>query len=154
MPDVNYISQEGLDKLREELEKRKSETRKEISERIGTAKEQGDLSENFEYQEAKDQQAENERQIAALEQMINRSVVIEQKTGGDSISVGSSFVAELPDGTKKEFEIVGASETDPINGKISNESPLGQAFLEKSVGETAEFDAPAGTVSYKITEIK
>ena len=154
MSEVNYISQEGLDKLKQELEERKNVLRKEISERIGVAKEQGDLSENFEYQDAKDQQAENERKIANLEEMVHRAVVVEQKTGEDTVSLGVSFHAEGPGGMVKEFEIVGPSETDPMSGKISNESPLGQAFLGKKVGEVAEIETASGSVTYKITEIK
>lgn len=154
MADENYISAEGLEKLKEELQDRKTNWRRQLSEQIATAKEQGDLSENFEYSEAKDRQAENEVRIAQIEQMINRSVVIEHKTGEARISVGTNFVAKLNDGAEKHFQIVGPTETDPLSGKISNESPLGQAFLGKTVGEKAEFKAPAGVVSYKIIEIK
>lgn len=154
MADVNYISAEGLEKLKQELQDRKTKWRRELSEQIATAKEQGDLSENFEYSEAKDRQAENEVRIAEIEQMINRSIVIEEKTGEARISVGTNFVAKSNDGAEKHFQIVGPTETDPMSGKISNESPLGQAFLGKAIGETAEFKAPAGIVSYKIIEIK
>lgn len=154
MSDVNYMSEEGLEKLKDELNKRKTEVRKDIANQIATAKEQGDLSENFEYQEAKDQQGENETRIIALQAMITNTVLIEQKSGGSNIALGTSFTTELENGSVKKFEIVGPTETDPIQGKISNESPLGKEFLGKSVGDTAEIEVPSGTMSYKITAIK
>ena len=89
-----------------------------------------------------------------MEHIINNAVVIEHRSGGSDIALGTSFVAEGPDGKKKDYEIVGPTETDPMAGKISNESPLGNAFLGKSVGDTATFEAPNGEVSYKIIEIK
>lgn len=153
MADEHFMSQESFDKLSEELNELKTVKRKEISERIGIAKDQGDLSENFDYQEAKDEQAAIERQIANIEHMLNHAIMIEKKTGGDSISLGSTFIASGPTG-EKEFQLVGPTETDPMAGKISHESPLGKAFLGCSVGEVATFNAPSGTIEYKITEIK
>jgi len=154
MTSTNYMSEESLEKLKVELDRLKNVRRKEISERIGIAKDQGDLSENFDYQEAKEEQGANERQISDIEQSINAAVLIEQKSGGSSISVGTSFVTETADGVEKHFEIVGATESDPMTGKISNESPLGNAFLGKSVGDRVTFNAPGGEISYKIVEIK
>lgn len=153
MSDVNYMSAESLEQMKAELHELKTVKRKELAERIGTAKEQGDLSENFEYQEAKDEQGANERKIANMEHIINNAVVIEQRSGGSDIALGTTFVAEGPTG-KKEYEIVGPTETDPMAGKISNESPLGNAFLGKSVGDTATLETASGEVSYKIIEIK
>lgn len=153
MSDVNYMSAESLEQLKAELHELKTVKRKELAERIGIAKEQGDLSENFEYQEAKDEQGANERKIANMEHIINNAVLIEQKSGGSDIALGTTFVAEGPTG-KKEYEIVGPTETDPMAGKISNESPLGNAFLGKAVGDTATLETANGEVSYKIIEIK
>ena len=150
----NYMSQESLDKIKAELEELKNVKRKEITERISVAKEQGDLSENFEYQEAKDEQAVIERRISDMQTIINNAVVIEQKSGVNKIAVGVSFTAELPNGNVKDFEIVGPTETDPMAGKISNESPLGNAFLGKKVGEEAKIETPSGTSVYKIVTIK
>ena len=148
------MSAEGLEKLKQELQDRKTTVRRDIASQIATAKEQGDLSENFEYQDAKDQQGENETRIILLRDMIANSVVIEQKSGGSSISLGVTFTTELSDGVTKEFEIVGPTETNPMQGKISNESPLGKAFLGKGVGDTVEMKVPSGTMTYKITAIK
>lgn len=148
-----YISSEGLAKLEAEYEKRKKETRKEIAERIESAKELGDLSENFEYHEAKEQQALNESRVIELEGMIRDAVLVEQKTGGSEISLGATFVVEM-NGVQKTFEMVGSNEADPLVGKISNESPLGQAFLGRGAGEQVEVEVPSGTMSYKIIEIK
>ena len=148
-----YISSEGLVKLEEEFEKRKKETRREIAGRIEQAKELGDLSENFEYHEAKEQQALNETRIIELEGMIRDAVLVEQKTGGSEVSLGATFVVEM-NGVQKTFEMVGSNEADPIEGKISNESPLGQAFLGRGVGEDVEVEVPSGTMVYQIVEIK
>ena len=154
MNDVTYISSEGLQKLKEELEYRKTTLRREIAEAIRIAKEQGDLSENFEYQDAKDRQGDNEVKIGQLEQKIGNSVVVDTKTGESAISLGSRFVVELENGERTTFEMCGSSEADPLGGKISNESPLGNAFLGKSQDETAEVDTPSGKKIYKIISIE
>lgn len=148
-----YVSKEKLVELQAELQMRRSETRKEIASRIESAKELGDLSENFEYHEAKEQQALNETRIVDLEGMINDAVIVEHQTGGSEISLGTSFVVEVG-GTKKNFEMVGSNEADPMAGKISNESPIGQAFLGRGAGETVEVTTPSGSVKYKIVEIR
>lgn len=153
MADGQYMSQEGLDTLTQELEDRKVNVRKQISEQIAVAKEQGDLSENFEYQDAKDRQAENEQRIGELEVLISRAIVVEKKTGGSDIAIGTTFHVDAPGGEQKTFSIVGPTETDPLQGKISNESPLGKAFLGKSVGDSAEIELPSGTVVYTIKSI-
>ncbi|MCH8049562.1 transcription elongation factor GreA [Patescibacteria group bacterium] len=154
MAEVQYISQEGLGKLKEELENRKNVVRKQISEQLASAKDHGDLSENFEYQEAKERQAENEARIAALADTISKAVIVEKKTGESIISVGTSFATEADGGEQKKFQIVGPTESDPMAGKISNESPLGQAFLGKEVGEIAEIDTASGKMRYKIISIE
>lgn len=153
MADGQYMSQEGLQTLKDELEERKTITRRQISEQIGVAKEQGDLSENFEYQDAKDRQAENEKRIGELEVLISQAIVVEKKTGGSDISIGTSFSVETPDGEEKKFSIVGATETDPLQGKISNESPLGKAFLGKSAGDKVDIELPSGTMTYTVKSI-
>jgi len=153
MTDENiYVSEEGLQNLKEELEHRKSNVRYEITARIGAAKELGDLSENFEYHVAKDDQGHNESRILDLEDMIRRASLVVQKTGG-TINLGSTFVAEI-NGAEKIFQIVGATEADPLNGKISNDSPIGLAFIGKSVGDVVRVSVPSGEVSYKVIEIK
>jgi len=148
-----YVSADGLEKMKMELEDRRNKVRKEIAERIFAAKELGDLSENFEYHEAKETQALNESRIMDLESMIKDSMIVEQKSGGTTITLGNSFVAEVG-GKKRDFEIVGSNEADPMAGKISNESPLGQAFLGHGVGDLVEIAVPSGAIVYKIVEIK
>lgn len=147
-----YISAAGLQKLKEELETRKSTTRRDIAEKIGAAKELGDLSENFEYQEAKEEQGANEVRIAELEAMIKDAHIVEEQSGGDTITLGTTFEAEVG-GTRKTFEIVGSNEANPISGKISNESPIGQAFIGRKVGEDVSVAVPSGTMVYKIVRI-
>lgn len=152
MNDATYISSEGLVELKRELKQRKMETRREIASRIESAKELGDLSENFEYHEAKEQQAHNETRIIELEDKIRSAVIIHKKTGGQ-IGIGSVFSVEQ-NGETKRFEMVGATEANPIEGKISNETPIGQAFLGKGPGDAVEVDVPNGTVRYTILEVQ
>jgi len=147
-----YISAAGLEKLKEEIVKRKRETRREIASRIEGAKELGDLSENFEYHEAKEQQALNETRIVDLDSMIKDSVIVEQQSGGSEISLGSTFVV-MVNGGEKTYEMVGSSEADPISGKISNESPIGEAFMGHKKGDVVQIEVPSGTVSYTIERI-
>ncbi|OGL66476.1 hypothetical protein A2856_02175 [Candidatus Uhrbacteria bacterium RIFCSPHIGHO2_01_FULL_63_20] len=147
-----YLSKDKFAELQQELETRRSVTRREIAGRIEAAKELGDLSENFEYHEAKDQQALNETRIVDLEGMIKDAVLVEQKSGGE-IGLGSSFVAEAG-GTRKAFEIVGSNEADPLAGKISNESPIGQAFMGRGTGDVVEISVPSGVMRYTILEVR
>jgi transcription elongation factor GreA len=150
---ATFVSAQGLEDLKKELENRKVVLRPEIAQKISSAKELGDLSENFEYHEAKEQQGQNESRVIELEEMIRNAVIVHDKTGDSAISLGCSFTAER-DGLKKDFQIVGSSEADPLAGKISNESPTGQAFLGLAVGETAEIKTVNGSIKYKIIEIK
>lgn len=147
-----YISAEGLKKLIAEMETRKTITRKEIAECISDAKELGDLSENFEYQDAKERQGSNEVRISELESMIKDAVVVEQQAGGAMIILGTTFKAES-NGATRTFQIVGSNEASPIEGKISNESPIGMAFIGHAVGDKVSVAVPTGTMVYRITEI-
>lgn len=148
-----YISKEGLAKLEEELQHRKTTERREIADRIAAAKELGDLSENFEYQQAKEDQGSNEVRIVNLESMIKDAVIVEEQSGGSEITLGTTFVAEF-NGNDKTFSIVGSNEANPMEGKISNESPLGHAFLGRGVGDSVSVEVPSGEMIYKIKEIK
>lgn len=153
--DTHYISPEGLQKLKDELADRQNRIRKEITEKISIAKEQGDLSENFEYSNAKEMQAMNETRIGELEEMLKNAVIIQSQGGGSTISLGASFKVKLGDGSEKVFTIVGSTESDPMAGKISNESPLGQAFLGQAAGDVVQVPLPTGQkVSYKIVSIE
>lgn len=152
---VHYVSQEGLEKLKKELHERKTILRREIADRIDRAKELGDLSENAEYAEAKDEQAFNEGRIFELEDMLNNMVVIDKDSndGKDTVHVGSTIVVKNG-AEEKEYTITGASESDPTKGLISNESPLGRAFIGKKKDEEVEIKIPVGIVTYKIIKIK
>jgi transcription elongation factor GreA len=151
---MKYITQEGLDKLEKELEDRKKKTRREIAESIKEAKEQGDLSENAEYTEAKHQQRENETRIMELENIIRTAKVVEKKGSNGCVRIGSEVDVEIKS-KKMTFNIVGSNEADPLGGKISNESPIGKAFLGKKKGEEFDVVLPNGRkATYKILSIK
>jgi transcription elongation factor GreA len=149
-----FITKEGLKKLKEELENLKNVKRHEVAARIQEAKELGDLSENAEYAAAKDEQAQMESRILELENMIKSAKIIEsENSGADQVSVGSTVIVES-NGGRKEYQIVGSNEADPTSGKISNESPIGQAFVGKRLGEVVEIQVPDGRVEYRIVEIQ
>lgn len=154
MTDVVYLTQEKHDEIVAELEHRKTGLRREIADKIGTAKDQGDLSENFEYQDAKEVQAENEGKIIHLEDMLSKAVIVEQEEGGDTVRMGATFTVEMPNGDKKEFQMVGAQEADPMAGKISNESPLGNAFLGAKKGDKMTIEIGTGSSDFTILDIK
>ncbi len=149
---ATYISAVGLADIKKELENRIKVVRPEIAQRISEAKEMGDLSENFAYHEARDQQGLNESRIIEITEMLSTAVVVEEKKGG-SIGLGSSFKVKIG-GAEKTYEIVGENEANPMEGKISNVSPLGNAFLGKSVGETVEAKVPSGVMTYEIISIQ
>ena len=150
---TQYFSPEGLEKLKKELNERKDETRTEITRKILAAKELGDLSENAEYAEAKEMQGFNEGRIVELEDMIKNAVIIgpHQKLG--TVVVGSTVKVESDRHGEQKFTIVGAAESNPVQGFISNESPLGTAFLGRKKSEAVEVKTPSGVVTYKILEI-
>lgn len=147
-----YLSAEALEEMKKELEWRKKIERREISEKILHAKEMGDLSENFEYQTAKEEQALNETRVLELEDIMHDVVIVEDATGAMEIALGTTFIVET-DGKKKTFSLVGSNEANPLEGKISNESPIGLAFLGAKPGEKIEFQAPSGKIQYRILEI-
>ena len=149
------ISRSGLTALEQELEELKTVRRKDVAEKIKTARGFGDLSENSEYDEAKNEQAFIESRIAQLEAMLkNVRVIDNEDLNLDAVSVGSHVKIEDEDGDVDEYDIVGSTEADPVNGKISDESPVGAGLLGKKVGETAEIQLPNGaTCVYKILEI-
>lgn len=154
MDEKKYLTKEGLDKIRKELEILKTVRRKEISGKIEDALKLGDLSENAEYHEAKDEQGMNEARIRELEEVLNNAEVIKEEEGAKKcVSVGCTIEVKI-DGSNRKYTIVGPSEADPGQGLISNESPIGQAFLGRKIGETVTVDAPAGTIKYKIISIE
>jgi transcription elongation factor GreA len=152
MPD-QIISQEGYDKLKKELDDRMSVKRLEIAERIESAKELGDLSENAEYAEAKDEQAFNDGRIGELMALLKNVTVVHGNGEKDKISMGSKVTTSV-DGKTKEFSIVSFNEANPGEGKISNESPLGVALINQKKGDKVTVNTPRGQVIYKIIDIK
>jgi len=150
---AHYISRESLEDLQKELERLKKEGRMEIAERLKRAKEYGDLSENSEYSDAKESQAKLETRIFELEEMIRDAVLIKKTARRDIVGIGSTVDVQKGFKTFK-YTIVGSREAKPEANLISNESPLGKAFLEKRVGESVEINTPSGKMKYKITKIE
>ena len=146
----------GLTKLEEELEYLKSVKRKEVAERIKTAISYGDISENSEYEDAKNEQAFVEGRIITLEKMLrNARIIHEEEVDIGVVSVGSTVrLRDIEFKEDVEYHIVGSAESDPSENKISNESPVGRALLGKSVGSTVEVSVPAGTIQYEVLEIR
>ena len=149
---ITYISAEGLEKIKAELRELKTVRRRELADRIDAAKALGDLSENAEYHEAKNDLAFLEGRVQQLEDMLKNVSIIEEGTSGGNVRIGSSVEVEL-NGKKKTYTIVGSNEADPVTGFISNESPLGDAFLGHSVGDAVEVTTPAGVMTYRIISI-
>jgi transcription elongation factor GreA len=149
---TQYISQEGLEKLRGELEELINVRRQEIAQRIHDAKEHGDLAENAEYEDAKNEQAFVEGQIQRLEGLVKNAILIDGNHGTDHVQIGSTVRVDGSDGAEK-FMIVGSTEASPAEGRISNESPVGRALLGKRKGDQVVVHVPAGDFTYKIIEI-
>ena len=156
--DQTYITRDGLKKLNEELDELKNVKRRDITERIAQAKELGDLSENAEYQSARNDQSFNEGRILELEAVLKNAVIIEElDTKAGVVCVGSKIKIneDTADGSnEREYHIVGSHEADPSNGKISNESPIGKALLGACKGQVIEIILPKGTIKAEIVEIK
>lgn len=148
-----FITEEGLKKIKDELGNRKTEIRQGIAAAIKEAKEQGDLSENAEYAEAKHQQAENEARIAELEFMLKESTVVKYDKANGGVQMGSAVKVKF-NGSEMEFQIVGSNEADPAAMKISNESPMGKAFMGHVKGDKVTVTTPGGVVEYKILDLK
>ncbi|NEU31591.1 transcription elongation factor GreA [bacterium LRH843] len=152
----HYMTENGKRKLEEELEYLKTERRKEVVERIKVARSFGDLSENSEYDSAKEEQAFVEGRIISLEKMIRNAVMIEEETGDANIvSLGKTVtIIEMPDGDEEEYTIVGSAESDPAEGKISNDSPMAKSLLGKEVDAIVTVSTPAGDMEIKIVNIR
>lgn len=148
-----YLSPVGLEKLKNEMNELKTTTRRSIADRIESAKSLGDLSENAEYQEAKDAQSQNEARIAELEDILRDAVLISSKYRTDVVDIGATVEVEGAESGRINYTIVGSEEADPANGKISNESPLGSAFLGKKIGDKVEVRIPSGVKVFMIRGI-
>jgi len=146
----------GKEKLEQELEMLKTVKRKEVVERIKIARSFGDLSENSEYDSAKEEQAFVEGRITTLENMIRNAKIIEEgELRTDAVSLGRTVTfVELPDGDEESYTIVGSAEADPFEGKISNDSPIAKSLMGKKVGDEVSVQTPGGEMSVRITSIK
>lgn len=144
------LTKEGVTELEDEVKELVAK-RPEIAERIKTAREFGDLSENAEYSSARQEQERVESRITEIEHILQNVEVINKTKGDKKVQLGSKVV--LKNGSTKEFQVVGTVEADPMNGKISDESPIGQALMNKKVGDEVEIKTPAETTKYKVVSI-
>ena len=152
----NILTYEGLRRYEDELHELKVVKRQEVAQKIKEAREQGDLSENAEYDAAKDEQRDIEARIEELEKILkNAEVVVEDEVDLDKINVGCVVkVLDVEFDEEEEFKLVGSSEADSLNGKISNESPVGKALIGARVGDTIQVETQAGVIEYKVLEIQ
>lgn len=154
-PRETYLTPEGLAKLEKELEHLKTVRRQEVAQRIQRAKEMGGTVDNAEYDESKNEQAFVEGRILTLENLIQRAVIIpEQAPSTGAVQLGSHVTVANHEGKEEHYTIVGSAEADPLQGKISNESPVGKALLGKRVGEEAEVRVPAGSIRLRVVSIE
>ena len=151
----NYLTPEGKEKLEAELRWREGEERERITEAIKVARDFGDLSENSEYDDAKDEQAQNENRISVLRQQLASSIIIDSPKRGNRIGIGHVVTLADASGKERVYTLVGTAEADPKAGKISNESPLGKALLNHKKGENVSFISPTGkTINYEILNVQ
>ena len=151
-----YLTKEGLEKLQQDLENMKTVRRKEVAERLKQAIGFGDLSENSEYDDAKNEQAFIEGEIQRMEEMLINVVVIEDgaKVDDGTITIGSKVVIRfVGDDEEEEYKIVGTVEADPMNNRISNESPVGKAIIGHKAGDIVDMEVPTGIVQYEIVKV-
>lgn len=148
-----HITPEKLEELKQELEILKGQKRNDISDRLRRAKEFGDLSENSEYVEAREEQTRVEARIYEIEDIMKHASIIKKGDGGKEVRIGSTIIVEKGK-EKRTFMIVGSEESKPDENKISNESPLGAAFLGKEAGDSVTVSTPNGPATYKITRIE
>ena len=153
MAQPHYLTPEGEEKLQAELEELKGPRREELSARLRSAIQMGDLSENADYHKAKEDQAFLEGRIQEIEAVLRTAVIIEKKHS-DIVTVGSSVTIQEENFSPETYHLVGAKEADPRNGKISNESPIGRALLDHKVGDVVETETPDGKIALKILKIE
>ena len=154
MARMTTVTQEGYQNLVDELNERKTTKRDEIKEAIKIARGFGDLSENSEYDEAKDAQAQNERRILELEELLKHVTIVDENTASDKVTAGKSVkVLNKTNGKEIVYTVVGPTEADPFARKISDQSPIGIALVGKKVGDTAIAETPKGSVEFEILEL-
>lgn len=156
MSDQVMLTEEGFEKLENELEYLENEKRREVAKRIKVAREFGDISENSEYDDAKNEQAFVEGRIQEIKNMINNAHVVKDEDVTDKkVNLGTTVMLhDLDSDEKISYTLVGSAEADPLNYKISNESPIGKAILGHGIGDEVTVETPAGEVNYKIISIK
>ncbi len=154
MPEPTYLTAEGEAKLKAELEELKGPRRQELSVRLRSAIQMGDLSENADYHQAKEDQGFLEGRIQELEHVLRNAVIIQKSDSKGTVSVGSHVTIKEGGFPAETYHVVGAKEADPRNGKISNESPIGRALMDHKVGEIVEAETPAGKIKLKILKIE
>ncbi len=154
MPEPTYLTQEGEKKLKAELAELKGPRREELSKRLRSAIQMGDLSENADYHKAKEDQGFLEGRIQEIEYILRNAVIIEANVSKDVVSVGNHVTIQEGSFPPETYHMVGAKEADPRNGRISNESPIGRALMDHKVGDTVEAETPAGKLKLKILKIE
>lgn len=154
MTQPNYLTPEGEAKLKAELEDLKGPRREELAQRLRSAIQMGDLSENADYHKAKEDQGFLEGRIQEIEAILRNSVLIEKTTSTDVVTIGSHVTIQEEDFDPETYHIVGPTEADPRQGKISHESPIGTALMNKKVGQIVEAQAPGGKIKFKILKIE
>ena len=156
MEKKNILTYEGLKKLEDELQDLKVVKRKEVADKIKEAREQGDLSENAEYDAAKDEQRDIEARIEEIEKILKKAeVVVEEEVDTDKVSIGCKVVIyDCEFEEELEYKIVGSTEANSLKGKISNESPVGKALLGKKVGDIVKVETQVGELEYKVLSIE
>ena len=154
MTQPTYLSREGLEKLKAELEHLRTVRRQEVASQIQQSRERGGTVSNAEYEEAKNELAFTEGRNLTLDNIINNAVIIDDNHGSsDSVEVGSTVTVENQDGKSLEYTITGSAEADPSQGRISNVSPIGKSLLGKRVGEVTEVNVPSGKIRLQIVSI-
>ena len=154
MSQPNYLTPEGEAKLTAELEDLKGPKREELSKRLRSAIQMGDLSENADYHKAKEDQGFLEGRIQELEAILRNSIIIEKTQSKGLVTIGSTITIQEGDFDPETYHLVGATEADPRNGKISHESPIGRAIMDKKVGDIAEAETPGGKIKFKVIKIE
>jgi len=152
MNKLFHLTKQGVDELESELKELIGQ-RSVIADRIKTAREFGDLGENMEYTAARQDQERNENRITEIDHILKNVQVITAPSGASAVVLGSKIKLKSEDGKTKEFQVVGTVEADPLNGKISDESPIGKALMGKSEGDEVEIKTPVETATYKIADI-
>lgn len=154
MTQPNYLTPEGEAKLNAELQELKGPKREELSQRLRSAIQMGDLSENADYHKAKEDQGFLEGRIQELESILRNAVIIEKTENKEVVSIGSQVTIQEGDYDPETYHLVGPTEADPRKGKISYESPIGRALMDKKVGDIAEAEPPGGKIKFKIIKIE